>query len=476
MRAPLQLSGSIRSKTRLAQWAHFSVLVALGGLLFLDSRDLLRNAHNNGAVSSQGVPDLQAHLNEISSALTTYLQNHDTASLERIKVEGREASRSMEDCKARLLQNGESDMGRRIDKDHQAMREATMGLLAADHDVVNIRQALTESNEALSSVLDSMQSSIRSDQLNASRRSRAVRMARAEAGNLPKDASSFNRAVNRYEDLSRTRRAERWADQARTFFREGLSRTNDLALAEGKRWEALEQYTEKKKALNKSLREVPTDLPPAKAGRTFMVLNGILILFGIILVLGSYHRADKDFARPLQTILQCVEAAAAGDTSRLPDHWSTDEVGQLSQATARLISVLARSENLIYHLAALVESSGDAIISHTLDGKILSWNKGAQRIYGYSSEEVKGQSIAILAPQDGGALMIQNLRRIAKGERLPSFETEHQARNGRSVQVLVRTAAIHDSTRKIIGASFVAQDLTGTDLLPSKKTEKNNAA
>jgi len=187
-------------------------------------------------------------------------------------------------------------------------------------------------------------------------------------------------------------------------------------------------------------------------------------------------RTDKEIARPLQEILRCVEAAAAGDTSRVPEHWAADEVGQLSQATGRLISVLARSENLIYHLAALVESSGDAIISHTLDGRILSWNKGAQRIYGYSAEEVKGQSIDILSPQDGGRQMRQCLKQIRNGEKLLPFETMHQARNGRHIPVLVRVAGITDSTRKMIGASFVAQDLTGTNLLPSKNSEKNKAA
>ena len=476
MRAPLQLTGSIQSKTRLGQWAHLGILGTLGGLLILESRLLLRNAQE-GAASGSGVATaMHTHVNEISSALTAYMQNHDTVSLERIKAEGREASRLMAECKTHLDRIGESDKGRRIEMDHQAMREATVGLLAADHDVASFRQALAESNDAVSSVLDQMQSSIRPNRLNASERLRQVRMARAEAGTLPKDVSRFNRAVNAYEDLSHTRRAERWADQARTAFRESLSRANDLALAEGKKRDAQDRFTEKKKDLAKSLQEVPSDHPAGYAATVYVVSNGILIFSGVLLVFWVYRRTDKDLAQPLQDILQCVEAAAAGDTSRLPDHWSTDEVGQLSSATGRLISVLARSENLIYHLAALVESSGDAIISHNLDGKILSWNKGAQRIYGYSAEEVKGQSIEILSPQDGGVQMMQNVRRIKKGERIQPFETLHQARNGRSVQVLVRVAAIHDSTRKIIGASFVAQDLSGTNLLPTKKTEKSQAA
>ena len=207
-----------------------------------------------------------------------------------------------------------------------------------------------------------------------------------------------------------------------------------------------------------------------------MILAGTLAIFGIAMVMRSQRRVEKEFVSPLQEVLQCVEAAAAGDVSRVPEYWSGDEVGQLSQAVGRLISVLARSENLVYHLAALVESSGDAIISHTLDGKILSWNKGAQRIYGYSAEEVKGRSIGILSPKDEGAQMMQIIRKIRNGERIQTFETFHQARNGRAVRTLVRVAAIYDSTHQIIGASFVAQDLTDTNRIPPLAADRNRVA
>jgi PAS domain S-box-containing protein len=419
---------------------------------------------------------MQPHVNEISSALAVYLQNHDTASLERIKAEGKETSRLMGELKVRLVENGQGDAGARIEQDHQIMREVTVNLLAADHEAVKARQALSEANDALSSVLSHMQGSIRMNQLNSFGRMRALRVAKAAAADPTKSASRFKRAVSVYGDLSRTRRAERWTEQAQTYFDQSVNRANELQQAEGKKQAALDRFFEKKKALSKALGDTPSDLPPARAATTYIVLNGILILVGVLFVWRTYRHVDIDFARPLQDILRCVEAAAAGDTSQVPGHESTDEVGQLSQATGRLIGVLARSENLIYHLAALVEASGDAIISHTLDGKILSWNKGAQRIYGYSAEEMKGRSIEILSPEDDGAQMMRNLRRIRNAERIQPFETLHQARNGRRVPVLVRVAPIYDSTRKIIGASFIAQDLSGLNLLPSKTTQKNQAA
>ena len=115
-----------------------------------------------------------------------------------------------------------------------------------------------------------------------------------------------------------------------------------------------------------------------------------------------------------------------------------------------------------------MESSGEAIISHTLEGAILSWNKGAQRIYGYSADEMKGQSIFLLAPE-AEAEMELYLRKLRGGERLQPFEITHRARSGRPVSVLVHVSAIFDSTRKVIGASFCAQDMTGVPALSQSK-------
>jgi PAS domain S-box-containing protein len=181
-----------------------------------------------------------------------------------------------------------------------------------------------------------------------------------------------------------------------------------------------------------------------------------------VLVFRTELRAKNQWVNPVHDILQCVEAAASGDMSRTPKHWSNDDVGRLAQAVGRLISVLGRSENLVYHLAALVDGSGEAIISHTLEGTVLSWNKGAQQMYGYSAKEMKGRSIAVLSPEDEGAEMMHHLEQMASGQSIKPFEVRHQARNGRTVVALVRASAIFDSTRKVIGASFCAQELPQT--------------
>jgi PAS domain S-box-containing protein len=197
----------------------------------------------------------------------------------------------------------------------------------------------------------------------------------------------------------------------------------------------------------------------------------MLIVSGIIVVYKADAHSEQEPSEPLPEILQCVKAAAAGDTSCLPENRSKDEFGELSQAVGRLITVLARSENLVYHQAALIESSGEAIISCTLEGTILSWNKGAQRIYGYSAEAVKGRPITLLSPCDQGAELRLHLESIRKGEKMQPFETLHEASNGRTVKALVRLSAVLDSTRKAIGVSYCAQDLTGTERLNPKTIE-----
>ena len=151
------------------------------------------------------------------------------------------------------------------------------------------------------------------------------------------------------------------------------------------------------------------------------------------------------------------------------------EANRIAQNDWRIGHPLGHITDLTIYLT-LQYPNGEAIISHTLDGTILSWNKGAQRIYGYSAEEVKGRSIAILSPQDGESELVRNLERIRRGERIQPFETIHQTRQGRRLRALVRTAAILDSTCQVIGASFCAVDLTGREAIQPKAIEGTQAA
>ncbi len=112
-------------------------------------------------------------------------------------------------------------------------------------------------------------------------------------------------------------------------------------------------------------------------------------------------------------------------------------------------------------LAAIVESSDDAIIGKTLDGVITSWNKGAENLYGYSAEETKGKSVSILIPPSLTDELPKIFERIKRGERIEHFETERMKKDGTVIQVSLAVSPIRDSTGRIVGASTMARDITG---------------
>lgn len=126
----------------------------------------------------------------------------------------------------------------------------------------------------------------------------------------------------------------------------------------------------------------------------------------------------------------------------------------------KLTDVHMREEERLYFLASIVESSDDAIIGKTLDGIILSWNPGAQRIYGYSADEVIGKPISILVPPDRPDELPQLLERISQGQRIDHFETVRMRKDGKRIDVSLTISPIKDTTGKIIGASTIARDIT----------------
>jgi PAS domain S-box-containing protein len=119
-----------------------------------------------------------------------------------------------------------------------------------------------------------------------------------------------------------------------------------------------------------------------------------------------------------------------------------------------------RTEAVRAQWAALVESSDDAIIGKTLDGIITSWNSGAERLYGYSAEEVLGQPISILVPPDHQDELPEILGRLQRGERVDHYETRRVRKDGQLVTISVTISPIKDATGKITGASAIARDIT----------------
>jgi PAS domain S-box-containing protein len=111
-------------------------------------------------------------------------------------------------------------------------------------------------------------------------------------------------------------------------------------------------------------------------------------------------------------------------------------------------------------LAAIVENSDDAIISKTLEGIIVTWNQGAQRIFGYSAEEVIGRPITILIPADHENEEPAILERLRRGERVDHYQTVRQRKDGTLLDVSLTISPVRDATGVIVGASKIARDIT----------------
>jgi len=113
-----------------------------------------------------------------------------------------------------------------------------------------------------------------------------------------------------------------------------------------------------------------------------------------------------------------------------------------------------------FFLASIVEHSADAIISMTIDGHILSWNSAAERIYGYSGEEIIGRSISILVPAHNLNEMLQILERVKQGKCVEHIETMRMRKDGQPVAVSVTISPIKDVSGNIIAVSTIARDIT----------------
>ena len=118
------------------------------------------------------------------------------------------------------------------------------------------------------------------------------------------------------------------------------------------------------------------------------------------------------------------------------------------------------AEQQLRSLASIVESCDDAIVSKNLDSTITSWNRGAERIFGYTAEEAIGQPITIVIPEDRQSEEREILTRIRRGERIEHFETIRQRKHGSLITVSLTISPVKNAEGKIVGASKIARDIT----------------
>jgi two-component system cell cycle sensor histidine kinase/response regulator CckA len=118
------------------------------------------------------------------------------------------------------------------------------------------------------------------------------------------------------------------------------------------------------------------------------------------------------------------------------------------------------TDRALAELGAIVASTDEAIIGKSLDGTVTSWNAGAERVYGYSSGEIVGQSISLLIPDHRADELPAILDRIGRGEAVPPYETVRVRKDGRQIDVALTVSPIKDSRGTLIGASTIARDIT----------------
>jgi PAS domain S-box-containing protein len=124
------------------------------------------------------------------------------------------------------------------------------------------------------------------------------------------------------------------------------------------------------------------------------------------------------------------------------------------------LSERKQAERTTSLLAAIVDFSNDAIVSKNLDGVITSWNKGAERVFGYAAQEAIGQNITLIVPSDRLPEEAMILERLRRGERVDHFETVRRRKDGRTVDISLTISPIKDALGRVVGASKVARDIT----------------
>jgi PAS domain S-box-containing protein len=151
-------------------------------------------------------------------------------------------------------------------------------------------------------------------------------------------------------------------------------------------------------------------------------------------------------------------------------------------AAKQRIKDLERAELAQMYLAAIVESAEDAIISKTLESIVTSWNRGAERIFGYTAEEMIGQSITKLIPAGHDNEEVEIISRLKRGERIEHYETQRMRKGGSIIDISLTVSPILDMEGNIIGASKIARDISDRKRIEEreraalKKAEEANRA
>jgi PAS domain S-box-containing protein len=192
-------------------------------------------------------------------------------------------------------------------------------------------------------------------------------------------------------------------------------------------------------------------------GETAVAVVAICFLLAYLLSVSL----QKKISQPILALAETAKAVSdRRDYSVRAPRLSGDELGSLTDAFNQMLERIQEQNQSMARLAAIVESSDDAIIGKTLDGVVTSWNAGAEKLFGYPAAEVLGKHVRMMFPPEREGEEAEILARIGRGENVEHLETVRVRKDGRRIDVSVTHSPITDAAGKIIGASKIARDIT----------------
>ncbi len=180
--------------------------------------------------------------------------------------------------------------------------------------------------------------------------------------------------------------------------------------------------------------------------------------------------SDKQTLHNYEARLRCKDGSIRDVLVNSNVLWEGDKFVH-TRCFTRDITEQKQAEEAMHLLSSIVESSDDAILSKNMDGIILSWNKGAERLYGYTADEVKGRPVSLLMPPEREDDFPKIMEALRRGERAEHYETERRCKDGRIIHVSLTVSPITNAKGEITGASAVARDITERRRLEREREE-----
>jgi PAS domain S-box-containing protein len=188
--------------------------------------------------------------------------------------------------------------------------------------------------------------------------------------------------------------------------------------------------------------------------------------FGGVAALSLFQATGKDIPFIMVSGIMGEDRAVEMMKAGVHDYVLKHNLARLTEAVKRELRAaeerrqLRRNEATMAHLASIVECCQDAIVGKALDGTVVSWNAGAEALYGYTANEMVGRSVEILISRDRRNEQLAISRSVNAGERVDRFETLHVRKDGTLVEVSLTISPLKDAQGNIIGASAVARDIS----------------